>query len=210
VLADGRGKLCAVRRDPQPRGADPRDRLRAEPSCLVGHRRDYFQRPCGRLVVQPAGLGEALAEPGDFGPIDHCCPLVVGGALGDEELDGVRADVDHREAPPTESGQRLEAAGHVDVAPRALAELAHGRDHLRGLLRLDGDRPSRAVFGAHLGQLCHGSADGVVLAPLVHVEGEQVRAPRDDLVYESLLRIFTIRKRRIDAERLQRRADVGG
>src|SRR4029450_4540577 len=98
-----------------------------------------LKRACSRLVVQPAGLGKAFAEPGDLGAIDHGCPLAVRGPLGDKELARVRPAVDPGEAPPAEPGEGLEAAGHVDVAPRAQAELADRRHDLRRILRLDSD-----------------------------------------------------------------------
>ena len=65
---------------------------------LLGQLGDRVDRPPDRLLAEPPGLVDPLAEPGHLGAVDHRPPLAVVEPLADVELDRVRADVDCRVA----------------------------------------------------------------------------------------------------------------
>ena len=57
----------------------------------------------------------------------------------------------------------------------------------------DRDRPSRALLGAYLGALRHAAADRVVLAPLVHLDREQVRRSASTTSSTSWSSVYSVR-----------------
>ena len=141
-----------------PRGRDRGDLGDAGGARLLDHADDRVGGSPQRLRLQRARLLQPLAEPGHLGAVEDRAPGVPGVALADVELDGVRADVDHREADGIEPEHRLEPSCEADVRPVGELQLADGCDHERGILRLDGDRARRPMCGRDLRQLGHAAA----------------------------------------------------
>ena len=111
-----------VRGAAQPRGTDDHDRVGALRTRLVVPRADHRDRPLDRLGRQHTRRVEPFAEPRDLGPIGNGLGRTVGPAFPDEELDGVRPDVDDGVSEHAEPDQSLQAAGHVDVRASGQAE----------------------------------------------------------------------------------------
>ena len=125
------------------------------------------------------------------------------------ELDGVRADVDDREALRPEPDERLQPAWEAHVPARGQAELGHRRTDERGVLRFHGDRSPRALLGSYLGQLRQAAADRVVLAPLVHGDRKQIGVRLDELCEELGERVLGARERgRLGRERRHHLGDL--
>ena len=208
---DGLDHGIPVARDPQAGGSHRGDRERPVRLRLGDHAGDRVRGTRHGLVRDLAALLQALAEPGDLGPIDDGPPGAVSGTLAHVELDGVGAGVDHRIArrrPGEQPGQAL-AVRRVDVVRQA-----HPPDRLDdrgGVGGLDGDRPGRDAVGGHVRDLRGAAADRVPDPSLVdiHCAERPARAPevRDQLVDRVRL---AGERRGGQAERVEHGADVGG
>ena len=122
------------RRSPRPAAARPHPpsppRLRSSARIGSGSSRPDRSRPSPSRVISARSASVR--------------PAAVRPSLADVELHRVGADVDDREPLDAEARQRLQPSRVVHVRPHGQPELAHRRDHHRGIFGLDRDRPRRA------------------------------------------------------------------
>ena len=178
----GRDELGGVRCDAQAGRTDGGDRLRPGARRVLGHARDRLGRARHGRRSQPSGPLEVLAEARHLGTIGERLPRPVGGVLGEQELDGVGADVDDRDPPRAEPCEDLEAARDGRVLVSVETERAPGPAHELRIVGFDRDRPDRSPRGGHVRELGHASADRVPPSPLVDEQRAQSRARGDQLV----------------------------
>ena len=178
----GRDELGGVRCDAQACRADGRDRLRPGAPRVLGHARDRLGRARHGRRSQPSGPLEVFAEARHLGTIGERLPRPVGGVLGEQELDGVGADVDDRDPLRAEPARALRPRATVVFScpsrpsARPVRLTSSGSLASTAIVRID--RPPADM----LRELGHASADRVLPSPLVDEQRAQSRARGDQLV----------------------------
>ena len=168
----------------QARGPDHGDRDGTVTAGLGDHALDGADRPLHRGRADASGGAQVLAEPRDLGPVREAPPRAVRQALGEMELDGVRADVDDRVARAVAIEDGRQAKSIVLVEEAVQADGAHrGQDRVR-ILGLDGDRRCHPAVDGDVRDLGRAAVDAIPDAPLVHGDRAHRVGRADDLVEE--------------------------
>ena len=169
-LGDRPEDRVPVARHPQAGRADGGDRQDVEGPGLLGHPLDGRHGPLEGGGADGPGRFDPLAQPRQLGSVDEGAPAIVR-ALGDMELDGVGAAVEHGVALGCARQDAGETRGVGGIEVVGEAKRANLVRHGPRVFALDGKRPGGQLVRDHVRDLRRAAVRGIPDAPLVHGHG---------------------------------------